>query len=82
MGGNNAPLTAQQSIKGVLELIDNFQADQQNGNFFDNTGSPLGWWDCANLIVSVRILKDNFKGSKNYKQGNNEKFAIIFILIT
>jgi len=43
MGGNNAPLTAKQSIKGVLELIEEFSPAEHNGNFYDNTGSKLGW---------------------------------------
>jgi len=43
MGGNNAPLTAEQSVRGVLALVDNFQPDRHNGNFFSNTGDQLPW---------------------------------------
>ena len=42
MGGKNAPLTAQQSIQGVLEVLENFQEDY-NGKFFDNNGEELPW---------------------------------------
>lgn len=42
MGGQNAPLTPEQSIEGVLDLIDKFENDQ-NGGFFDNFGKVLPW---------------------------------------
>merc|ERR1719312_2354662 len=40
MGGKHAPLTPQQSIGGVLELIDKFEISQ-NGGFYDNFGQVL-----------------------------------------
>ena len=43
MGGSNAPLSPEQSVRGVLALVDSFQAQVHNGNFFDNTGDPLPW---------------------------------------
>jgi len=42
MGGKNAPLTSQQSIEGVLGLIDGFEIEQ-NGGFYDNFGKVLPW---------------------------------------
>ncbi|XP_023339776.1 uncharacterized protein LOC111710011 [Eurytemora carolleeae] len=43
MGGNNAPLTAAQSIQGVLSFLDEFKPEEHNGNFYDNIGNPLPW---------------------------------------
>ena len=42
MGGKNAPLTSTESIRGVLEVIDNFSS-QQNGGFYDNFGKQIPW---------------------------------------
>jgi len=43
MGGNNAPLSPEQSVRGVLGLVDAYNQDIHNGNFFDNTGDAVPW---------------------------------------
>ena len=42
MGGKHAPLTAPESIDGVLKVIDNFN-DSLNGGFYNNFGEKLPW---------------------------------------
>lgn len=43
MGGNNAPLSPEQSVRGVLALVDEYNESVHNGNFFDNTGDSVPW---------------------------------------
>jgi len=43
MGGNNAPLSPEQSVRGVLALVDSYNPTAHNGNFFDNLGDPVPW---------------------------------------
>lgn len=42
MGGQNAPLSSEASVQGVLHQIDNHSSDN-NGGFIDYTGKPLPW---------------------------------------
>ncbi len=42
MGGANAPLAPEQSIRGMLSVIDQLPANSA-GNFFDYRGEPLPW---------------------------------------
>jgi len=42
MGGHNAPLSAEQSVNGVLAQIDN-HSDANNGGFIDYSGHELPW---------------------------------------
>jgi len=43
MGGNNAPLSPEQSVRGVLALVNEYNESVHNGNFFDNTGDSVPW---------------------------------------
>ena len=43
LGGPKAPLTADESINGILQLLDDFDEKKHNGNFFDYKGNPLPW---------------------------------------
>ena len=42
MGGDAAPVTAEQSVGGMLRVIDSLDAES-NGGFFDYTGEALPW---------------------------------------
>ena len=42
MGGSSAPLTPQQSISGMIAVIDNLTS-AANGKFYDYTGKALPW---------------------------------------
>jgi len=42
MGGHHAPLSAEQSVTGVLAQIDN-HSDDNNGGFLDYSGQELPW---------------------------------------
>jgi len=42
MGGKQAPLTAQESVSGVLDVVENYSRDQ-SGGFLDHTGATLPW---------------------------------------
>lgn len=42
MGGDAAPVTVEQSVSGMLRVIDSLDADG-NGGFFDYTGEELPW---------------------------------------
>lgn len=42
MGGNSAPLTAQQSVTGMRELVSNFNVTQ-SGHFYRYDGSEIPW---------------------------------------
>ena len=42
MGGQNAPLSSEASVQGVLHQIDNHCSDK-NGGFIDYTGQTLKW---------------------------------------
>ncbi|KAG0172833.1 hypothetical protein DFQ28_009795 [Apophysomyces sp. BC1034] len=42
MGGKDAPITARQSISGMLERIENLKSEH-NGTFFDFEGKALPW---------------------------------------
>ena len=43
MGGKHAPLTPEESCKGVLNLIQNFDYESQNGGFLDYKGDIVPW---------------------------------------
>ena len=43
MGGKNAPLTPEESIKGVLKVLSHFEAEKHNGNFIDYNGDVIQW---------------------------------------
>ncbi len=43
MGGKNAPIQADESIKGILKLLTHFEPEKHNGNFYDYQGNPLPW---------------------------------------
>jgi hypothetical protein len=43
MGGKNAPLTPEESIKGVLKVLSQFEAEKHNGNFIDYQGNVIQW---------------------------------------
>lgn len=43
MGGANAPLTPEESVEGMLNVISNFDEKIQNGGFFDYNGKQLPW---------------------------------------
>jgi NAD(P)-dependent dehydrogenase (short-subunit alcohol dehydrogenase family) len=42
MGGSNAPLTPQQSVHAMLQLVDRLQA-ADSGTFLAQTGEPIAW---------------------------------------
>jgi len=42
MGGQNAPLTPQASVAGVLGVVDSYTREQ-SGAFLDHTGATLPW---------------------------------------
>lgn len=42
MGGESAPVTTEQSVAGLIKVIDGLDRDD-NGGFFDFTGEPLPW---------------------------------------
>jgi len=42
MGGKHAPLTPQESIEGVLDVLEKYSRDQ-NGGFYDYLGREVPW---------------------------------------
>ena len=45
MGGKNAPVEVNESIRGVLHILSGFDADQMNGAFVDFQGNFVQWWN-------------------------------------
>ena len=43
MGGKYASLTPEESIKGVLNVITNYNSEQHNGQFLDFNGESVSW---------------------------------------
>jgi len=43
MGGKNAPVQAEESIRGMIKLLTHFEPEKHNGNFYDYQGHPLHW---------------------------------------
>jgi hypothetical protein len=43
MGGKNAPLHPEESIRGVLKVLADFDQEKHNGNFIDHEGNSLQW---------------------------------------
>ena len=43
MGGKYASLTPEESIKGVLKVITNYNSEQHNGQFLDFNGESVSW---------------------------------------
>lgn len=42
MGGGSAPVTTEESVRGMLKVIDGLD-DEETGSFFDFTGETLPW---------------------------------------
>ena len=43
MGGKYASLTPEESIKGVLKVITNYNSEKHNGQFLDFNGESVSW---------------------------------------
>jgi hypothetical protein len=43
MGGKNAPLMPEESIRSVIKVLAEFDADRHNGTFLDYRGNFLQW---------------------------------------
>lgn len=43
MGGKNAPVQVEESIRGMIKLLTHFEPEKHNGNFYDYQGHPLHW---------------------------------------
>jgi hypothetical protein len=43
MGGKNAPLEPEESVRGVLRVLSAFDVDRWNGNFVDYQGEIVEW---------------------------------------
>ena len=42
-GGSHADIEATESVEGILSLIENFDVEKMNGNFYTYEGKPMEW---------------------------------------
>ena len=42
-GGSHADIEATESVEGILSLIENFDVEKMNGNFYTYEGKPMVW---------------------------------------
>ncbi len=58
MGGKNAPIQAEESIRGIIKLLTHFEPEKHNGNFYDYQGHSLQWWKNQTVYVYQKKEKD------------------------
>jgi len=59
MGGKNAPLHPEESIRGVLKVLADFDPEKHNGNFIDHEGNSFQWWTERSLKEIIPLITKN-----------------------